>query len=96
MVQLLYRHGFWVQAGRGFDQDFQDLSIFRIQECFLTAKTQRRKVRHFCNELYIVYLKLLQFQSLRPGAWLCYGKRQRQSAREQYFPAHQVALGYMH
>ena len=32
MVQKLYRHGFWVQCGRGFDQDFQDLRIFRINE----------------------------------------------------------------
>ncbi len=32
MVQKLYRHGFWVWCGRGFDPDFQDLRIFRINE----------------------------------------------------------------
>ncbi len=29
---------FNVQAGRGFDQDFQDLRIFRISECFFNRK----------------------------------------------------------
>ncbi len=32
-----------MQAGHGFDQDFQDFIIFRMREFFLIAKAQRRK-----------------------------------------------------
>jgi len=46
MVQLLYRHGFWVQCGRGFDVIF---SVFIYLLLYQVVVCHYRSISRFGN-----------------------------------------------
>jgi len=53
MVQLLYRHGFWVQCGRGFDGILMNLKFSTLNK---NNPLCARKVIYGCRGINLIYL----------------------------------------